>query len=415
MKLLPLSMTMLLASALVFADDGALQSKNVSMTPDWDTEHASLQQLWFYVPAQSTDFTLLRDTEEGGIQYCEASDDSDTCAELAVREYARPLIAFYEDGPVEIPEDSGGFYGHGERDMNAAVSLDDGATWKRSNLSKSADRSSIAFKTGSGRKTAYPGDVFRNFTAVAGNKVLAVWASRYCGGGNPNYSLPQPYIDAVLSEHLDKLGNQTSACTDVRLEDKTIDPDIDNLESCLYFGDAWGVAGSQGIKDFEEEGYPTVGLVPYACMWAARGTLESVDELGAYDEDGLYKAVIWRKAERLTSGRRDAHRMEAACVGGAGCVVTWQEDPDGLRPGDGEGPGEGWSGAVAHHETDIWYSYIDWDAFDLVLNSAEYETVTDSRQHCHAGRLRIRSFQRAKSRNTFFHSGPPDGQCDVQT
>jgi hypothetical protein len=58
--------------------------------------------------------------------------------------------------------------------------------------------------------------------------------------------------------------------------------------------------------------------------------------------------------------------MEAACVGGAGCVITWQEDPEGLRPGKGEGPGEGWSGAIAHHETDIWYSYVDWQNFDLV-------------------------------------------------
>jgi hypothetical protein len=60
--------------------------------------------------------------------------------------------------------------------------------------------------------------------------------------------------------------------------------------------------------------------------------------------------------------------MEAACVGGAGCVITWQEDPEGLRPGKGEGPGEGWSGAIAHHETDIWYSYIDWQNFDLVMD-----------------------------------------------
>ncbi len=68
--------------------------------------------------------------------------------------------------------------------------------------------------------------------------------------------------------------------------------------------------------------------------------------------------------------------MEASCVGGAGCVITWQEDPDGLRPGDGEGPGEGWSGAVAHHETDIWYSYIDWDGFDLVLKADAYTDAT---------------------------------------
>ena len=69
---------------------------------------------------------------------------------------------------------------------------------------------------------------------------------------------------------------------------------------------------------------------------------------------------------------RSANRPETVCVKGAGCVVTWQEDPDGIRPGEGEGPGEGWSGAVAHHQTDTWYSYIDWDDFDLVSGDGTY-------------------------------------------
>jgi hypothetical protein len=69
---------------------------------------------------------------------------------------------------------------------------------------------------------------------------------------------------------------------------------------------------------------------------------------------------------------RSANRPETVCVKGAGCVVTWQEDPEGIRPGEGEGPGEGWSGAVAHHQTDTWYSYIDWDDFDLVSGDGTY-------------------------------------------
>jgi hypothetical protein len=74
--------------------------------------------------------------------------------------------------------------------------------------------------------------------------------------------------------------------------------------------------------------------------------------------------LLWRTAERLTSGVRDAHRIEVSCALNAGCAVSWQEDPQGLRPGDGEGPGEGWSGAVAHKGTDVWYSFIDWANFD---------------------------------------------------
>ncbi len=76
--------------------------------------------------------------------------------------------------------------------------------------------------------------------------------------------------------------------------------------------------------------------------------------------------MLWRLPERLTSGVRDAHRIEVSCALKAGCAVSWQEDPEGLRPGDGEGPGEGWSGAVAHKGTDVWYSWMDWANFDAM-------------------------------------------------
>ena len=70
-------------------------------------------------------------------------------------------------------------------------------------------------------------------------------------------------------------------------------------------------------------------------------------------------------------------RMEAAGEPGVGFVVTWQEDPDGLRPGEGEGPGEGWSGAVAHHETDIWYAFLRYDDFSLVDDFGYVAATTD--------------------------------------
>jgi hypothetical protein len=47
----------------------------------------------------------------------------------------------------------------------------------------------------------------------------------------------------------------------------------------------------------------------------------------------------------------------------AGYAIMWQEDPDGLRPGDGAGPGHGWSGATTNHKTDVWYSYITMEDF----------------------------------------------------
>jgi len=316
------TLAMLLLAAPAVADDGELVRRNVSKTPSLETEHASLKMMSLYVPAQ---------TSQGEFTTIEYNDAEGTLVES--RDQAKPLITFYGDGHVESVEDSGGFSGHGHRDLYGAVSLDDGLTWKRTNLSKSGDYSSFTLKDG----TAYPGDVIRLFDAVAGNKVMAVWASRYCRGGNPAYAMT------------------------------TVETQADGTEVTVpVYEDLFGVGGSQKSSDFADEGYPTVGEVPYCCLWAARGTLEPVDDDGNYDVNGTKHAVIWRQAERLTSGVRDAHRMEVAGEKDVGFVVTWQEDPEGLRPGDGHGPGEGWSGAVAHHQTDIWYSYISWEDFDLV-------------------------------------------------
>ena len=112
---------------------------------------------------------------------------------------------------------------------------------------------------------------------------------------------------------------------------------------------------------------PLIGELPYAAIWAARGVILPPDATGLETT-----SFIWFKAERLSSAVRDANRPEAVCVKGAGCVVTWQEDPDGIRPGHGDGPGEGWSGAIAHHQTDTWYTYIDWDDFGLVSGDGTY-------------------------------------------
>ncbi|GBC60718.1 hypothetical protein DENIS_1675 [Desulfonema ishimotonii] len=333
--------SMMLVTVSAFADDGELFRRNVSKTPDLETEHAYIKMLELYVPAQKSDGTLLEKIEYKDAEGAIADE----------RTMAKPLIAFYQDG-LTVPVPDVGFPGHNHHDIYGAVSLDDGATWKRTNLSKSGDLSSFTLKDG----TKYPGGVVRLFAASAGKKVLAVWASRYARGGSPNYAMDDTQRGALATY----LG--------IDVED-------------LYLNDLFGVSGSQGSSDFADEGYPTVGEVPYCALWTARGTLEEV-----LDENGTAThKIVWRKAERLTSGVRDAHRMEAAAVEGAGFIVTWQEDPEGLRPGKGEGPGEGWSGAIAHHQTDIWYSYISWDNFDFVsedgsysspISLAEYEKTT---------------------------------------
>ena len=361
MKLLPLSISLFLTGSIAlftagitFADDSTMFRKNVSKTPELETEHAAIRMLPLYVPAHSSDGTLLTE----GIDYFNADG---TLVEN--REYVRPLIVHYNDGHVDLIEEDGygGFPGHGQRDAYGAVSFDDGATWNRTNLSRSGDKYSIKLKDGK-RKAPYYGDVLRSFAASDGNKVLVAWVSKYCGSGNPAYAITDEELP-LLATYLVGTG---------AIVDEAACNDEDLATPCTYLEDAFAVAGSQGVQsadDLAEDGYPLVGDYPYSCAWAARGVVLPPAS------EGETATFSWFKAERLSSGVRDANRPEAVCVKGAGCVVTWQEDPDGIRPGHGDGPGEGWSGAIAHHQTDTWYTYIDWDDFDLVAgDDDEYGT-----------------------------------------
>ena len=85
--------------------------------------------------------------------------------------------------------------GFGERDAFAALSLDDGATWKNVNLSDSALRSSFMLRDGH----AYPGDVFKMMHAVEGNKIVVAYVSRFCESGAPLYSWDDEEKDGFLA------------------------------------------------------------------------------------------------------------------------------------------------------------------------------------------------------------------------
>ncbi len=324
-----------LAAGVVYAEDGQMFRRNVSKTPEQETERANLNHMSFYVPAQSSDGTVLTE----GIEYYDVND-----ALVDTRLYAKPLVAVYIDGlPAEETTEglsvmSGA--GWGAHDAHAALSLDDGASWKRTNLSNSADLSSFNLADGH----AYPGDAHNMTFTIAGDKVLVGWISKYCDGGSPTYTFTDEEVLALQ--------------TDFGLPD-------------LYVRDIWGVAGSQSSVDYTAQGFPEVGEIPYSCVWSARGQLLPVE----LDDGNSGYDIIWTKAERLTSGRRDANRLEMNADGAAGFMMTWQEDPEGLRPGQGLGPGEGWSGAVVNQQTDLWYSFVSVEDFVMVM-SDDSDTAT---------------------------------------
>ena len=340
-KLLSITLLGLLMAAiagLLQADDGQMFRRNVSKTPDQETERANLNHMSFYVPAQTSVGEIT------GVEYYDAAG-----ALVEVRDYAKPLIAVYIDSLETTVEEyllteanlnpdaplavlSGTSFG--AHDAYAAFSLDDGATWKRTNLSNSADLSSFILANGH----HYPGDAHNMTFGIAGDKVLVGWISKYCDGGSPAYTW------------VDEEGND-------------------------LYPDIWGVAGSQRSVNYTLQGFPEVGEIPYSCVWSARGTLLEVDAEGIPTDGGGFYDIIWTKAERLTSGRRDANRLEINGDGAAGFMMIWQEDPEGLRPGQGLGPGEGWSGAVVNQQTDLWYSYISIDDFVQVQTSDDDETA----------------------------------------
>ena len=334
-----------MVSGLALAEDGLLFRRNVSKTPDLETEKAGIFMMDFYVPAQaSTGYVGPVDNYIFDL----VNDDGTLADPYGLRYYAKPLFSVYIDGePIHsFYEETDGELSTaggivlGAFDAYVGVSLDDGTSWKTTNISRSADQSSFITQEG----FSYPGGVHQLVHQVFNDNIMLAWVSKYCDGGTPLYTLDPE------SEYI-------------------ADLETTYLKDAVYLYDLFGVSGDQKSVDYTDQGHPEVGEVPYSCVWTARGKLLAGDDPSTTETEATY--VMWTKAERLTSGRRDANLPAVDCAAGAGCMVTWQEDPEGLRPGQGLGPGEGWSGAVAWQQTDIWYSHISQADFDWVFSAED--------------------------------------------
>jgi hypothetical protein len=327
--------------SLIFTlDEAAVEMfrKNVSKNPEFETTKAKIEILHYYVEARRANRdpvtleyeTILGFDEDGNVN----------ATDFDYRNVVKPLVAVYAE---EVPDTY--YPDRYTREMTnlasdviAAVSLDEGQTWKRTNLSRAADRSSFRLDPSSApyyeQGFDFPGEVKKPNVKVQGNNIMVAWTSKFARSGNPTYSLPEFLEDENGEQLLDGEGNP--------------------IPHPYYEEDIWGVGGAQRSKDYTkvEDGFPDLEI-PFSVVWVCRGFVE---------QDGT---IVWMKPERLTSGRRDAEQV-AVASSPAGFAIVWQEDPDGLRPGDGAGPGHGWSGATTNHKTDIWYTYILMEDFQLI-------------------------------------------------
>ncbi|WP_127470391.1 sialidase family protein [Thiomicrorhabdus aquaedulcis] len=249
-----------------------------------------------------------------------------TTGEVDETTEVRPLLVSYTDtmtgdflmgtGSSELP-DIEHF-----ADTFVSLSLDSGKSWKAINVSNTADNSSIKVDfDGDGSTEDYFGHSFKPAIKTEGGYVMVAWNDKFCPSGDPGELSENAIPDLYL----------------VNGPQKTI-----NYEGEAMYGD-------EIIPAHE---------VPFSCVWTARGVFNEATH-----------SIDWRAPEQLTTGRRDSNKITID-AGPEGFVLAWQEDPEGLRPGGGEGPGDGWSGASTNHRTDIWYSYIAIDDFAAIDDAA---------------------------------------------
>jgi hypothetical protein len=149
-----------------------------------------------------------------------------------------------------------------------------------------------------GDPSPFPGDIDKPNIKTAGPLVLLTWTSTYCPDGDTTTP-----------------GLQTTA--------------------------------QRGIKYLERDDR----VIPFSCTWMSYTT---------------NKGATWASATQLSNGERDA--KQDASFGSVSTdtlkgqiVVSWQEDPQGLKLGESDGPGDGASGANVNGGTDVWYSYATVD------------------------------------------------------
>ncbi|HMB16011.1 MAG TPA: choice-of-anchor O protein, partial [Pelovirga sp.] len=291
--------------------NAAMFRKNVSKSPSLASSKSKLNVMGVWFPALRANASLIY----GGSYPENPEDYTDPTTEII--EYfdedgnfirstdrAKPLVIVYTD---EIEGSDGA------HDVWAAISRDDGNTWKRKNISRMADRSSFTLANGE----EFFGHCKKPVFQVKGNKIMIAWTSKFARGGKPRYA-----IQVCPDTNNDGIPDPCDVCNG-NDENKTCGPDY-TYDDPYYVDEIWGVSGPQRSVDYAEQGYPEVGEVPYSAVWVARGIISTQADVNA-GRGRFVGDIVWFKPERLTSGRRDANQVFMGGADGAGFAISWQE------------------------------------------------------------------------------------------
>ena len=134
-------------------------------------------------------------------------------------------------------------------------------------------------------------------------------------------------------------------------------PNVFNVGNNLMvtWGDNYCPSGEQRFVVYPELNGVTV---PYSCMYVARLRWNSTTQ----QFDTIWPGGLPYRTERLSSGERDV-KQDANRGNSSAYVINWQEDPQGLKLGEGDGPGDGASGANVNNGTEIWYASLAASSF----------------------------------------------------
>ena len=189
--------------------------------------------------------------------------------------YTEQVLGTYElgDGSADIGDPS-----HVD-DPFVSVSLNNGKNWKKEQIADTSGSSS-KFVNWAGDNIAYPGHSHKMTMGVNGNNILVAWLDKYCPDKNP-YDLE--LVDGVWVDDLYQVnavgGGQGSI--DYDLPCTITDPEDDDYN-----------CAPNGKPVYE---------VPFSCVWAARGVFDPADG-----------SIMWRVADQVTSGIRDANKITIA-------------------------------------------------------------------------------------------------------